>query len=473
LLRTGNAIGCFYIESPAMRMLLRKLQVAKYLDLVAASSVIRPGVAQSGMMREYIIRHRDPTKREEAKQKHPTLYNLMPDTYGVMVYQEDVIKVAHYFAGLTLAEADVLRRGMSGKYRSREEFQQVKEKFFENCNAKGNPIQHTQEIWNQIESFAGYAFAKGHSASYAVESYQCLYLKAHYPLEFMVATLNNGGGFYSRELYLHEARKHGGNVHLPCVNQSDRIAVLYDTDIYLGFGFIQGLESSTINTVINERNQFGFFTGFRDFVERVAISIEQLILLIRSDTFEFTKQSKKALLWDAHLLLSKVKKPSSTLPLFHTEAKKFKLPTLWKHELEDAFDELELFGFPVTTSPFQLAVDVPKSYITSAMFPQLVNQNITLVGYMIHVKGVHTKNGNRMFFGTFIGIDGDWIDTIVFPPVAARYPFTGPGSYVLNGKVIEEFGYHSLEIIWQRRIASKNPDDVESTRLKVVDVQIR
>ena len=468
LLRTGNAIGCFYIESPAMRMLLRKLQVTKYLDLVAASSVIRPGVAQSGMMREYIIRHRNPERREEAKKKHPTLYNLMPDTYGVMVYQEDVIKVAHYFAGLTLAEADVLRRGMSGKYRSRAEFQQVKEKFFENCNIKGNPVQHTQEVWNQIESFAGYAFAKGHSASYAVESYQCLYLKAHYPLEFMVATLNNGGGFYSRELYLHEARKHGGNVHLPCVNQSERIAVLYDTDIYLGFGFITGLESSTINTVINERNQFGFFTGFRDFVERVPVSIEQLILLIRSDSFEFTKQSKKALLWDAHLLLSKTKKPSSNLTLFRTKAKEFKLPTLWKHELEDAFDELELFGFPVTTSPFQLAVDIPKSHVTSVMFPLLVNQNVTLVGYMVHVKSVHTKNGKRMFFGTFIDTDGDWIDTIVFPPVAAHYPFTGPGSYVLNGKVIEEFGYHSLEVIWQRRIPSKNPDDVESTRMKSI-----
>jgi DNA polymerase-3 subunit alpha len=117
LLLDGKALGCFYVESPAMRMLMAKLKVETYLELVAASSIIRPGVAQSGMMREYILRHRNPERRKEA---HPILLEIMPETYGVMVYQEDVIKVAHHFAGLSLAEADVLRRGMSGKFRSRE-----------------------------------------------------------------------------------------------------------------------------------------------------------------------------------------------------------------------------------------------------------------------------------------------------------------------------------------------------------------
>ena len=123
-------MGCFYVESPAMRMLMIKLQVDTYLGLVAASSIIRPGVAQSGMMREYILRHRFPEKRKDAP---PVLLEIMPDTYGVMVYQEDVIKVAHHFAGLSLAEADVLRRGMSGKFRSRNEFNRVRDSFFQNC----------------------------------------------------------------------------------------------------------------------------------------------------------------------------------------------------------------------------------------------------------------------------------------------------------------------------------------------------
>ena len=115
-----------------MRMLMRKLEVDDYLGLVAASSVIRLGVAQSGMMQTYIQRKRDPERRKDA---HPVMLEIMPETFGVMVYQEDVIKVAHYFAGLSLAESDVLRRGMSGKYRSREEFLQVKDKFFSNCSS--------------------------------------------------------------------------------------------------------------------------------------------------------------------------------------------------------------------------------------------------------------------------------------------------------------------------------------------------
>ena len=192
LLLDGKALGCFYVESPAMRMLMAKLKVETYLELVAASSIIRPGVAQSGMMREYILRHRNPERRKEA---HPILLEIMPETYGVMVYQEDVIKVAHHFAGLSLAEADVLRRGMSGKFRSREEFLRVQEQFVGNCTKKGYEEKLTLDVWRQIESFAGYAFSKGHSASYAVESYQSLYLKAHYPLEYMTATINNFGGY--------------------------------------------------------------------------------------------------------------------------------------------------------------------------------------------------------------------------------------------------------------------------------------
>ncbi|MEE3224983.1 MAG: DNA polymerase III subunit alpha, partial [Bacteroidota bacterium] len=206
MIARAECIGCFYVESPAMRMLLKKLAVSDYQTLVAASSIIRPGVAKSGMMREYILRHRNPERRKEA---HPVLWNIMPDTYGIMVYQEDVIKVAHHYAKLTLDEADVLRRGMSGKFRSRAEFQYVLDKFRSNCIANGEPEEVVNEIWRQIESFAGYAFAKGHSASYAVESYQSLYLKCYFPLEYMVATLNNGGGFYKAEFYVHEAKMHG------------------------------------------------------------------------------------------------------------------------------------------------------------------------------------------------------------------------------------------------------------------------
>jgi DNA polymerase-3 subunit alpha len=467
LLKKGTAIGCFYVESPAMRMLLRKLEVCDYLGLVAASSVIRPGVAQSGMMREYIVRHRDLERRTWARQTYPTLYELMPDTYGVMVYQEDVIKVAHYFAGLTLTEADVLRRGMSGKYRSREEFQEVKNKFFSNCTAKNINPAHAVEVWDQIESFAGYAFAKGHSASYAVESYQCLYLKAYYPLEFMVATINNGGGFYSREVYLHEARQHGATVHLPCINTSQQVTILQGKDIYLGFGMIGTLEEHTIDLILHERNQHGIFEDFRNFINRVPIALEQLITLIRADVFRFTGKNKKELLWDAHFLLGKTKKTKPTASLFEPETQEFTLPQLWSHPLEEAYTELELFGFTVTCPPFALVKELPKANATVALFSFLNNLNIDIVGYLVHIKRTQTKDGHNMYFGTFIDLHGAWIDAVIFPPVAERYPFSGPGCYFLHGKIVEEFGFYCLEIIWQKRLPSLNLDEPVSTKLKL------
>ena len=373
LLRTGDTIGCFYVESPAMRMLLKKLGVQDYLTLVAASSIIRPGVSQSGMMREYILRHRDPERR---KQAHPAMLKIMPDTYGVMVYQEDVIKVAHLYAGLTLAEADILRRGMSGKYRSREEFQRVKERFFDNCMKKGYPPEESAEIWRQIESFAGYSFAKGHSASYAVESYQSLYLKAYHPLEFMVAVANNFGGFYHTEFYLHEAKRAGAVIEAPCVDRSGELCTLYATgpwplasgrsddrpeassprlkaSIYLGLRNIRSLDSATVERILTDRRRHGPFADLPDLLRRVSIGVEQARMLIRVGAFRFTGKSKPELLWDLTLLHPGAKAIERSVDLFITKTPQTKLPELQHFDLSDAYDELELLGFPLC-DPFLL-----------------------------------------------------------------------------------------------------------------------
>ena len=140
-------------------MLLSKLKADDYTRLVAASSIIRPGVSKSGMMQEYIKRFRHPEKR---KYTHPKLAKLMAETYGVMVYQEDVLKVAHFFAGLTLEESDILRRGMSWKFKEHNAFHLVKDKFFTNCKKYGYSNEITQEVWRQIESFGNYFFSLFH-----------------------------------------------------------------------------------------------------------------------------------------------------------------------------------------------------------------------------------------------------------------------------------------------------------------------
>ena len=446
ILRNGRAMGCFYVESPAMRMLLKKLKVDTYLGLVAASSIIRPGVSNSGMMREYILRFTDPERRQDA---HPVLLDIMPDTFGVMVYQEDVIKVAHYFAGLSLGEADVLRRGMSGKFRSREEFKHVENQYFENCKARGYSLELAQDIWRQIESFAGYAFAKGHSASYAVESYQSLYLKAHYPLEYMVAVINNFGGFYSTEFYVHEARKLGGIVEAPCVQQGDYPTVIHGTTIYLGFILLNGLDETVAVTIGRERQEGGPFSSLTDFIDRVHIGIEQLTLLIRIGAFRFTGIAKQTLLWEAHHML-KGHKPSAvpgTMPsLFKgtVSSHDYKVPLLEQSALERAFDEIELLGFPLA-DPFLLADEPLDQGTTAVELPDKLGHFVIAYGYLVTVKDTKTQKGDRMNFATFVDQNGDFLDSVHFPNIAAQFPFRGKGLYKVQGRVVEEFGFYSIE----------------------------
>ena len=446
ILRNGRAMGCFYVESPAMRMLLKKLKVDTYLGLVAASSIIRPGVSNSGMMREYILRFTDPERRQDA---HPVLLDIMPDTFGVMVYQEDVIKVAHYFAGLSLGEADVLRRGMSGKFRSREEFKHIENQYFENCKVRGYSLELAQDIWRQIESFAGYAFAKGHSASYAVESYQSLYLKAHYPLEYMVAVINNFGGFYSTEFYVHEARKLGGIVEAPCVQQGDYPTVIHGTTIYLGFILLNGLDETIGVTIGRERQEGGPFSSLTDFIDRVHIGIEQLTLLIRIGAFRFTGIAKQTLLWEAHHML-KGHKPSAvpaTMPsLFKgtVSSHDYKVPLLEQSALERAFDEIELLGFPLA-DPFLLADEPLDQGTTAAELPDKLGHFVIAYGYLVTVKDTKTQKGDRMNFATFVDQNGDFLDSVHFPNIAAQFPFRGKGLYTVQGRVVEEFGFYSIE----------------------------
>ncbi|MCA0932354.1 DNA polymerase III subunit alpha [Lutimonas saemankumensis] len=448
LLKNAKAIGCFYVESPAMRMLLKKLQVDNYLGLVAASSVIRPGVSKSGMMREYILRYRHPEKRKDA---HPILLKIMPETYGVMVYQEDVIKVAHYFGGLTLGEADMLRRGMSGKFRSREEFLKVKNQFFENCRQKGHSYELTAEIWRQIESFAGYAFAKGHSASYAVESYQSLFLKAYYPLEYMVATVNNFGGFYRVDLYLHEARMHGAVIHPPDINKSNYETRIEGKHIYLGFILLHSFEVANARRIVAERERKGIYTDLDDFIERVPISIEQISVLIKINAFAFTGRNKRELLWEAYMKINKVNLEEQVVTLFKTEKICYRTPDLPSSKYEDAFDEIEYLGFPLC-DPFELITNKIDSYIQAKELPEHIHKTVITYGYYVTAKNTSTHKGDRMYFGTFLDRNGDYIDTVHFPPVARKFPFRGKGVYQLIGKVMEEFDSISIEISSMKKL---------------------
>ena len=229
-----------------------------------------------------------------------------------------MIKVAHRFAGLDLGEADVLRRGMSGKFRSREEFQKAQQAFFDKARAKGHAPDMVAEVWRQVESFAGYAFAKGHSASFAVESYQSLFLKAYWPLEYMTACINNFGGFYRTEFYVHEARLLGGRIAAPCVNTGGYLAG-YDPatrTLTLGFNLVKGVEGETAVRIERERHHAGPYRDLEDLVRRTGIGLEQLLTVIRIGGLRWTGRSKQQLQWEAHFLLGHLPKQAQACLLY-------------------------------------------------------------------------------------------------------------------------------------------------------------
>jgi DNA-directed DNA polymerase III PolC len=459
LLRNSNATGCFYVESPAMRMLLGKLKCEDYLTLVAASSIIRPGVASSGMMRTYIERFHAVKNGGTYEAIHPKMRELMSETFGVMVYQEDVIKVAHEFAGISLTEADVLRRGMSGKYRSREEFLRVKDKFFESCSGKYEP-HVIDRVWYEIESFSGYSFAKGHSASYAVESYQSLFLKAYYPLEFMVGVINNFGGFYKTEFYFHEARMSGGKVEAPCVNHSDYLTTIYGDKIFMGFIHIKNLETKIAQEISVERNNGGNYKSLDNFLRRISLGLEQVRILIRIGAFRFTGKNKQRLLWEAMLFYSQSKIKRKAEELFDTEPTEYPLPELTRHEIEDAFDEIELLGFPLC-DPFKLLAAENNGDTIASDLLKKVGRSVHITGYVVTTKDTRTKKGEAMHFGTFLDQHGEVFDTIHFPDIARRFPFRGRGFYSIKGKVVEDFGVAMIEVLWMDKLPliNKRADD--------------
>lgn len=435
-LERGKTIGCFYIESPAMRGLLRRLKCDNYKTLVAASSIIRPGVAQSGMMKEYIFRHNHPDKFEYF---HEVFKEQLGETYGVMVYQEDVIKIALHYAGLPAADGDILRRAMSGKGRSKAALQKVKDNYFACCAQKGHPVKLSEEIYRQIESFAGYSFCKAHSASYAVESYQSLYLKVYYPIEFMVAVINNQGGFYRTEVYIHEAKMSGATIQNPCVNKSDYETTLYGIHVYLGFMHLEGLESKVAHGIVKERLKKGEFCSLEDFINRIPIGIEGIQILIFIGAFRFTGKTKNQLLVIARLILVNFKPENRNLMLLQEPIKEYELPILERSPFEDAFDEIELLSFPVSCTPFDLLQTKYRGDVMAKDLLKHHKKTVKMLAYLISRKHVPTKMG-AMYFGTWIDHEGAYFDTAHFTKSLKEYPFQGGGCYLLLGTV--EVDYH-------------------------------
>lgn len=441
-LSKGKTIGCFYIESPAMRGLLRRLKCDNYKVLVAASSIIRPGVAQSGMMKEYIFRHNNPDKFEYF---HDVFKEQLGETYGVMVYQEDVIKIALHYAGLEAAYGDILRRAISGKSRSLKELETVKEQFYLSCAKKGHPLKLSEEVYRQIESFAGYSFCKAHSASYAVESYQSLYLKVYYGIEFMVSAINNGGGFYRTEIYMHEAKMSGAILHNPCVNKSLYETTVFGNNLYIGFMHLKSLDATLATSIVDEREKNGEYSSMEDFINRIQIGIEGIQTLIFIGAFRFTGKTKNQLVLAARLIMVNFKPENRNWLLLQEPVKEYKLPVLARSDFEDAFDEIEILSFPVSCSPFDLMQTKYRGDVMAKDLLKHHKKEVKMLAYLVSTKQVPTKAGT-MYFGTWIDAEGEYFDTAHFARSLINYPFKGGGCYLLLGTVQVDFHFPTITI---------------------------
>ena len=214
----------------------------------------------------------------------------------------------------------------------------------------------------------------------------------------------------------------------------------------MGFIHIANLESPLTEKVIDEREKNGAYQSLADFVQRVSIGIEQLIILIRINAFRFTGKTKATLLWEAYALLDKRKPEPQAKSLFHVPEKQFMLPNLEQTEMEDVFDEIDLLGFPVTLTWFDLLKTSFRGGPRAKDLLQLVGSTVKMLGTLVHIKYTKTKRNELMHFGTFIDVEGQHFDTLHFPNTSLHWPFKGSGVYLLQGIVTEEFGHPSITV---------------------------
>jgi error-prone DNA polymerase len=439
LIQRGDTIGCFYIESPATRLLLKKLwggmpahrlpHVDVFEYLVMVSSLVRP--AANPFIEEFIRRAQgapDPPW-------HPRLKPILQETHGIMVYQEDVTKVAMALADFSVEDADQLRKVISKKHKEK----QLRDYYAQFCaGAAKNGVTPAiiELIWKMIMSFAGYSFCKPHSASYAQVSFKCAYLRAYYPAEFIAAVISNQGGFYSTFAYLSEARRMGLTILPPDVNAGAWAYTGSGRTIRMGLMQVKTLPETLGTRIMEERNTDGPFRSFQDFLARVQPERAHARALIKAGCCDSIagELTRPALLWRLYA----GRKAISGLPIPEDYSKAQKIA-----------HETEAFGFVVSCHPLHLyraQFDTLRPIAGSDM-ASYVGRQITMIGWLITEKFAETKDGLPMEFATFED-ETALYDATIFPEVYRRccHLLSPDRPYVLRGLVEKSFGVVTLTV---------------------------
>jgi DNA polymerase III alpha subunit len=439
-----------------MLSLLQKVKVDDFKMLTAASSIIRPGVASSGMMSEFILRHHNPGSFEYL---HPKMEELLSETYGIMIYQEDVLNVVHGIAGLSYGQADMFRRAMSGKLRSKESLSVHKKAFIDGSIKNCATIEVATELWRMISSFSGYSFCKAHSASYAILSFKEAWLKAHYPADFMCSVLNNYGGFYNHQEYINEAKALDVQIQLPCVNRSDlRHTVEQDHVIRLGFECIKEVSESSKRSILDNRQSGGRYTSFDDFIYRSGVTPEDgriLIAIGACDMFGMQREGMQVLFASivsgrsksiARRVSHKMKQHNEQSAMaLDDQPTTYDLSHLGQSNAYFNFRlEKKYLGYSVSNHPCDFLPVDPKCVSSQDLYKH-VNRKITIQGIVAATKHATTKKGEVMAMLNVADADG-MIDVVVWSQQFKHYYSTIVGSEALKitGKVQESYGAYSL-----------------------------
>ena len=278
-LSTAQTIGCFQTESPGMRMTLREVQARNVSDVIVALALFRPGPLKGGLKDAFVRRH---LGQEGASYLHPALEPILRESHGVILYQEQVLRIAHEIAGFTLGEADLLRRAMSKK--SEREMARLREQFIGGA-VKTSELDPAiaEELWELMAAFAGYGFPKAHAVGYAAVAYRMAYLKTHYPAHFMAARLAVWGGYYAPVVYMSEARRLGLTVKPPHVNHSEEAFTLEEPrTLWMGLGQVRELTRATIESMVSHRP----FASLEDFLVRAQPLHAEAVNLVKAGALD-------------------------------------------------------------------------------------------------------------------------------------------------------------------------------------------
>jgi DNA polymerase-3 subunit alpha/error-prone DNA polymerase len=444
----GNTMGCFYIESPAMRLLQKKTKKGDFEHLVIHSSIIRP--AANEFIREYIRR----LHGGKWAPIHQLLADVLEETYGLMVYQEDVAKTAVALAGFSHADADGLRKIMSKKDKARK-LGHYKERFIAGARERGVTDEQIRAVWDMMMSFSGYSFCKPHSASYARVSFQAAYLKTHYPAQFMAAVISNQGGFYSTFAYVSEARRLGVKILPPDVNKSHIRWKGRAGAMRVGWVSIKHLSTHTSTRIVSERKATPY-CNIMDFLERVQPGDHEARSLIHAGAFDLLhpEENRTSLLWELACRQKSRSTRSGAGNLFNGRIDVPKPSFPPENETERLRHEFAALGFLCDRHPMVLYADALKTQkiVKARDLPRFIGRQVRIAGLLITGKVVHTKHGDPMEFLTFEDETG-LVETTFFPKAYRRFcAILDPNRpFILYGKVEEDFGAVTLTV---ERVAS-------------------